>query len=355
MMGLQCIRALLYEEDKTGLKLLFPDVLGEFGLPGILLNCIILIFTSFTFSEKVLLYKQEKKKTFEFLTDMRHLVKGEYFDLKDHEVERLTWKLMKKIIFFRVYLIFTVITANGLITSGTLLFIYRNQQMLAVVLAVIQHIVLSILITSLGSHVFLMFLSYMLVTDCLKARIQSLYTRLSDIGDHNFSEVDRILDSLESLMSSLQKYHHTLRPLLRNLTYLCKCELCMYFVVISIEMPLFLRITSVMPIASGCFILISTSLYVSQVRSKFRLLYEKLNTVYTKMSSTAHRFLALKWKTRLALKELGNDGEDGHFVLGLAAGYGPEIMSLEVFNDIMETICDAMMFRDIINKRTVKK
>jgi hypothetical protein len=55
---------------------------------------------------------------------------------------------------------------------------------------------------------------------------------------------------------------------------------------------------------------------------------------------------------RLALKELGNDGHDGHFVLGFAAGYGPEISSLEVINDILETICNAMMFMDIINKKT---
>jgi hypothetical protein len=54
------------------------------------------------------------------------------------------------------------------------------------------------------------------------------------------------------------------------------------------------------------------------------------------------------------LKELGNDGHDAHFVLGLAAGYGPEISSLEVFNDIMETICNAMMFMDIINKRQLR-
>ena len=43
-------------------------------------------------------------------------------------------------------------------------------------------------------------------------------------------------------------------------------------------------------------------------------------------------------KTRLLIKELGNDGTDGHFVLGFSDGNGPEISKMEITNFVLDTV-----------------
>jgi hypothetical protein len=346
-----CIRQYFSQENKSRFKLIIPDALGQFGLAGEVLNYAIVVFTYFVCAEKILLRRLEEKRSLEFMTNMRYLFHGEYFDLNADEVERLTCKIKKKIIFFRTYQFVSVITSNSVIASGTILFIYRNQQLLPVMQALILHVGFSILVSSVVTHLSFMFLSYMLVTDCLKARIQSLDIRLSNIPNDNFRKVSRILNALDSILVSLQIYNRNLRPLLRSLIYLSKCGLCALLVVSGIAMPPLMRLTSVVPITSTCILIVAAALYVCQVGSRLRMLYGKLNSVYNQMSAKPYGLLDVKWKTRLALKELGNDGHDAHFVMGLAAGYGPEITSMEVINDVIETICNAMMFMGIVHKK----
>ena len=59
----------------------------------------------------------------------------------------------------------------------------------------------------------------------------------------------------------------------------------------------------------------------------------------------------MKLRTRLLIKELGNNDKDGHFILGLADGNGPEISPNEIFNLALVTIFNSMMFLKIVFHR----
>ena len=78
------------------------------------------------------------------------------------------------------------------------------------------------------------------------------------------------------------------------------------------------------------------------------LLYKELNTCYVRSIQGTEYPLKSKLKTRLLIKELGNDDKDGHFVLGFSDGNGPEISKMEITNLILDTVGNSMMILGII-------
>jgi hypothetical protein len=49
----------------------------------------------------------------------------------------------------------------------------------------------------------------------------------------------------------------------------------------------------------------------------------------------------MNWRSRLLIKELGNNDTDGHFFLGFADG--PEISPMEILHLILDTLCNSTM------------
>jgi hypothetical protein len=329
---------------------LLPDAMSHFGLAGKVLNLSMATFSYFICIEKIMIRGMESSNSLEFLTDLRHLLDAEskYFELNQREVQQLLRNLTDKIIFFRFNLTFTALGSMTLVIIGMTFLVMKTTSLLLIVAALAQMTLYAILMKVAVEHVALIYLSYVIITDCVNARIKSLIHRLEslEVSDGRTKEKDLsvILSDLDSLLhTTLNRYNKILKKLLRNLMNYIKFGLCSIFVVSSIKMEPVMRVISIFPLTSSALMIITAGFYVSTVKTTFMRLCKSLNSVYVK-TMIGTRNPKLNIRTRLALKELGSDGHDGHFVVGLADGGGPEISPMEITQTIIETICNSMMF-----------
>lgn len=328
----------------------FPDTFAHIPIVGQLINCVHVCFSMIATADKILIRNFEGKNSIQFLTDLSSLIQcRRYFRLNDEEVDSLLKKAKKKIIFFKINMTGTVLMACFIQTVGLVfLFLKNPPSLLFGIYSILYLVIANMFLKSFLLHFFKSYLSYVIMTDCLNARIASVVNRLKT----NRSEMDMIdlLNEIESIFGSLKQYNKAIRVLLRNMVYLFRTGLCSLFVVCSMDMNTFERTIITYPFVATACIIIITGLYVSQTKTMLSLLYKKLNNSFVRSSRGSMLPFKLKIQARLLIKELGNDDKDGHFVLGFADGKGPETSPMEITNLVLDTTFNCMMILKILMK-----
>ena len=351
------IHSLLFyfkDVEWTLFKTVFPDFYGHIPLVVPLINHLTVVFLINIVLEKVLLWKFEVKNSLQFLTDMRYLIEfRQYFGLKDEEINRLLKTIKTKAIVFKMTMVGSVMTTLLVQSSGMGFMFYKNPPSAAYVLYVVSYLTIPNMVTAMiVVHFFNLYLAYIIMTDCLAARIMSVMNQLethrSEKKDH--SNFLAILAEIDSIFKTMKYYNKAIKFLLQNMIYFFRTGLCVFFVLVSVDMNVYVRALLAFPVLSCVCVIIMTGLYVSGTKDMLFSLYKELNTCYVRSTQGSEYPSKLKLKTRLLIKELGNDDKDGHFVLGFSDGNGPEISKMEITNLTLETVGNSMMFLGMIRK-----
>ena len=304
--------------------------------------------------EKVLLWKFEVKNSLAFLTDMRSLTEvRQYFGLKDEEINRLLKTIKTKSIIVKMNMVGTIVTTLLVETTGMGFIFCKNPPSVVYALYAVFYLTISsFAITMIVVHFFNLYLAYIIMTDCLTARIKSITNQLETHRAHKKenSNLLAVLSEVESIFESLKDYNKAIKFLLRNMVYFFRTGLCGSFVLMSLNMDVYIRTLITFPILSGICVVIMTGLYVSGTKDMLLSLYKELNTGYVRCNQGSEYPLKLKFQTRLLIKELGKDGKAGHFVLGFSDGNGPEISKMKITNLTLETVGNSMMILRMIRK-----
>ena len=303
-------------------------------------------------ADKVLLWNFEGKNCLQFLTDMRSLIDiRRYFGLNDDEINKLLKAIKMKSIVFKMTMVGTVVTLLLLQSTGMEFMFYKNPPSAVYALYVVSYFTIpNMVFTMLAAHFFNLYLAYIIMTDCLGARIKSLMNRLETHRSEksDYSSLLAVLTDVESVLKTLKDYSKAVKFLLRNMIYVFRTGLCGILVLMSLDMDVYVRTLITFPFLTGLCVIIMTGLYVSRTKNMLFLLYKELNSCYVR--SVQGSEYPLKFKARLLIRELGNDDKDGYFVLGFSDGNGPEISKMEITNLILDTVGHSMMFLKIIRK-----
>ena len=333
----------------TLFQTVFPDFCGHIPLVIPLITHITVIFLINVAADKILLWKFEGKNCLGFLTDMRSLIEGRrYFGLNDEEINRLLKTIKMKAILFKLTIASTVVTDFLVETTCIGFMFYKNPPSAAYALYAVPYLALPSLVNiMILVHFFNIYLAYIIMTDCLAARIKSVINRLEThrTEKKDYSNLLTVLAEIDSIFETLKDYNKAMKFLLRNLIYFFRTGLCALLVLTSLDMNVYVRAVMTFPVLSIICVIIMTGLYVSGTKDMLFLLYKELNTCYVRSIQGSGYLLKLKFKARLLIKELGNNNKDGHFVLGFSDGNGPEISKMEITNLILDTVGNSMMIR----------
>jgi hypothetical protein len=188
--------------------------------------------------------------------------------------------------------------------------------------------------------------------------VDSIHFKIGDIVrninvlEHNPEDAELTLDEIQSLMLSLRKYVTGMRPLLRNLVFVTRSGLCFLFVLYGLHMGVLNRILTTIPVIGVTSILIFTIFQVSRVKILFRSLHTSLTSKYARLFlKNRDNHIHCRLRMSLALKELGNEDIDGHFVIGLAGGNGPALTPNEVFHQVVGTTVNSMMVMNFLHSK----
>ena len=336
----------------TLFQTVFPDFYGNIPLVIPMFTHIMLFLLINFVSEKVLLWKFEVKNSLQFLTDMRYLIqRRRYFGLNGKEINELLKTIKTKAIVFKMSMVGTIVTGILVQSTGIGFMFYKNPPSAAYALYAVSYLAFpSLVIAMLAVHFFNLYLAYIIMTDCLTARIKSVMNQLETHRSEkkDYSNLLTVLTEVDSIFETMKYYNKVVKFLLRNMIYLFRTGLCGFFVLTSLEMDVYVRTLLTFPVLSIICVIIMSGLYVSGTKNMLSSLYKELNTCYVK--SISKYPLKLKLKTRLLIKELGNDDKDGHFVLGFSDGNGPEISKMEITNLILDTVGNSMMILGMIRK-----
>ena len=347
---------LFYFEDVkwTLFQIVFPDFWGHIPLVIPLLTHLVVVFLINVLSEKILFWKFEVKNSLQFLTDMQSLIdRRRYFGLNDEEINKLLKTIKTKAIVFNMTVVGSVVTSSLVLATGIRFMFYKNPPSAAYALYAVSFLTFPSLINILILfHFFNLYLAYIIMTDCLAARITSVSNHLEahrkESKDN--SNLLNVLTEVESIFKTLKDYNKAVKFLLRNMIYFFRTGLCAIFVLVSLDMDVYVRTLTTFPLTSLICAIIMTGLYISGAKNMLSLLYRELNTCYVRSIQGTEYPLKSKLKTRLLIKELGNDDKDGHFVLGFSDGNGPEISKMEITNLILDTVGNSMMILKMIRK-----
>ena len=338
----------------TLFQTVFPDILGNIPLVIPLITHINFAFLINNVSEKFLFWKFEVKNSLAFLTDMRSLIETRrYFGLNDDEINRLLKTIKTKAIVFKMNMVGTVVTTMLVQLSGMIFMFSKNPPSTAYALYVVFYLMISIMVAIvILVHFFNLYLAYIIMTDCLTARIKSVKNQLETHRSEkkNYSNLLTVLAEVESIFETLKDYNKAVKFLLRNMIYFFRTGLCVLFLLVSVDMNVYIRAVMTFPVLSGVCVIIWSGFYVSGTKNMLFSLYKELNTCYVRCIQGSEYPLKLKIQTRLLIKELGNDDKDGHFVLGFSDGNGPEISKMEITNLILDTVANSMMILGMIQK-----
>ena len=338
----------------TLFQILFPDFFGYIPLIIPMLTHITVLLLINVVLDKVLLWKFEVKNSLEFLTDLRSLIKvRRYFGLNDDEINRLLKTIKTKTIVFKMIIVGSIVTIFLVHTTGMGFMFFKNPPSAAYALYAVSYFTIPTMMgVIIFVHFFNLYLAYIIMTDCLKARIKSVTNRLEThrLEKKDYSNLLPVLSEVGSIFQTLKDYNKTLKFFLRNMIYFFRTGLCALFVLMSLDMDVYVRALINFPVLASVCVVIMTGLYVSSTKDMLFLLYKKLNTCYVRCMQGSEYPLKLKFEIRLLIKELGNNDKDGHFVLGFTDGNGPEISKMEITNLILDTIANSMMFLRMIRK-----
>ena len=352
--GIQSVLFYFKDVKWTLFHTVFPDFFGHIPLVIPMLTHIMFFLLINVVSEKILLWKFEVKNSLEFLTDMRSLIQvRQYFGLNEEEINSLLKAIKTKAIVFKMAIRGSILTGILVQTIGMRFMFYKNPPSAAYALYAVSYFTIPTMVGIIVFfHFFNLYLAYIIMTDCLKARINSLMNQLETNRSEkkDYSNLLAVLTKVESIFETLKDYNKTLKFLLRNMIYLFRTVLCALFVLMSLDMDVYVRTPLTVPVLSGGCVTIMTGLYVSGTKDMLLSLHKKLNTFYVRSIQESEYPLKLKFKTRLLIKELGNNNKDGHFVLGFSDGNGPEISKMEITTLILDTVSNSMMILRMIRK-----
>lgn len=351
--ALQCLLH-LFPKDTRKFYQFIPDVHGQLGVVGQIITFGLGTFMTNAAADKIVMRRSEKQNNLEFLTDLRTLIEGHgYFGLNNEEITRLVSKLKKKIIFCQLNIPSSYLNAYGILTTALVIFLYKTDPTFVTACLAVFFSIMSGVITKLSvEHFFATYLSYIIMTDCLTARFQSIIVKLDKIEERELidkRQLQRLLDEIEYLLITVHKYSWTMRPLLRNMIAYFRTGLCSIFLlyVLSMNIEFLLRVLIFIPVSLVTFVVILSSLYISGTKAQLFDLSRALNNRYVKTISVSS--LKLQIQARLLLKELGSNCKDGHFVVGFADGSGPAMTSEEITKLTLDTVFNSMMFLSMIN------
>ena len=352
--GIQSVLFYFKDVKWTLFKTVFPDFWGHIPLVIPLITHITVIFLINVVADKILLWKFEVKNCLGFLTDMQSLIEvRRYFRLTDEEINRLLETIKMKAIVFKMIIVGSVVTGILILTPGMGFMFYKNPPTAAYALYAVFYLTFpSLAITMVLVHFFNLYLAYIIMTDCLVARIKSVMNQLEthEIESKDYFKLLTVLTEVDSIFETVKDYNKAIKFFLRNMIYLFRTGLCAMFVLVSVDMGVYVRALMTFPLLSCACVIIMTGLYVSGTKDMLFLLYKKLNTCYVRSVQGSEYPLKLKFKTRLLIKELGNGNNDGHFVVGFADGNGSEMSIMEITNLILDTVANSMMILGMIRK-----
>ena len=118
-------------------------------------------------------------------------------------------------------------------------------------------------------HLFNLYLAYIIMTDCLTARIKSVTNQLEthQSAKKDYSNLLTVLSEVESIFETLNKYNKAVKFLLRNMIYFFRTGLLAIFRLISLKMDVYLRALMTFPLLSVVCVIIMTGLYVSGTKN----------------------------------------------------------------------------------------
>ena len=270
----------------TFFQTVFPDFCGHIPLVIPLITHIVVSFLINVVAEKVLLWKFEGKNCLGFLTDMRSLIEGRrYFGLNDEERNRLLKTIKMKAILFKMTIASTIVTDFLVETTCIGFMFYKNPPSVAYALYAVSYLTFPSLVNiMILVHFFNIYLAYIMVTDCLAARIKSVMNQLEThrIERKDYSHLLTVLAEVDSIFETLKEYNKTMKFLLRNLIYFFRTGLCALLVLTSLDMNVYVRAVMTFPVLSIICVIIMTGLYVSGTKDILFLLYKELNSCYVR-------------------------------------------------------------------------
>jgi hypothetical protein len=368
--GLFCLLYFTKKETRLKYQYLCGDYFEELGLFGKTLNFVYCFWSVTYCADVILLRKRERNNSIQFMTDLHHLsINTDWGSLNSEERLKLLKTISKKIIFVQLSRKVTIFSTQLYDLMAVILFFIRKQPSIFVASHVIAHFILVLkLIELVHSHFFFLYLSYVLVTDCFIARINSLQRKMQEFREDfckeklrdriqqqedivsEKDELETILNETDTLRGDLQSYNRTLSPLLRNMVYLFRGGLCVTFFMATIDVNVWVRLLMMCFVIGVTISFVFTALYVSQINSAITSVYHGLDFLYGKTISQDRGKTPLKARSllRRTIKEFGSQEKDGHFVIGLSDGSGPAISKAEMMNLTLDTIGNTLMFIKII-------
>ena len=241
---------------------------------------------------------------------MRYLIKfRQYFGLKNEEINRLLNTIKTKAIVSKRTMVGSVVTTFLVITIGMGFMFYKNPPSKAYALYAASHLIIANIVTTMVLvHLFNLYLAYIIMADCLTARIKSVTNQLQ-IHRTDKKDYSNLWIEVESIFETLKDYNKAVKFILRNVIYLFRTGLCALLVMMSLDMDVYVKALITFPSLSGVCIIIMTGRFRNE---EYALLTVQLNTCYVRFIEDTEYSLRLKLKTRLLIKELGNDDKDGH-------------------------------------------
>ena len=365
-----CCLYLASDETRKFYQYWLADYFDFLGVFGRTLNLSYLVYTYAVVLDKVILRSHEATGTLEFLTDMVTLktvvsrpgssTEGESASTIEDtspKVETIDSddkkRLMAGIKLYTHLALIGCFSCTGTVNLYDLLacpwYLYQvNPYWQVYLVAILNFCILLVMVQMSVRHIFGMYLSLLVTTDYFKARISTLLKHIQTLkADFTDENLHWVLTLYDLLMIDFKRQNATVRSLLRNLVYFYCAELSLVFFIFTIEMNIWLRLIMLATATLLSISIMITGIYVGQLHTQVMQLYEELNHVNARsVVSGKRRFTSFKARLhlRLAIKELGEDAEDGQFVVGLTDGKGAATSSLEIFNLTMQTISYTLMF-----------
>ena len=346
-----CLLYALDAETRKYWQYYLCDYLEELSMFGRVLNSLYCVFALSHVADKVVLRKNERLKKLDFLTDLLKLKSENNWDgLGETERKDLLTCIRRKVNFVGVIRRPTIMSINLYDFIACPLFLYRKRPGVIVsVFAVCHGLLMFVLVDLVISHYFNLYLSYIITTDCLMARIGSLSRRIRELKS-SFTEegLRELLIDVDLLKSTFDVYSRIMKPLLRNLVYIFKGGVALLLFLATIETSSYMMgimVTTVFGM-SGCVMV--TGIYISQLESQLTHLYHELQGLSAFIGYLREK-ISVKSRSnlRLVVKELGTHDPGGNFIIGLTDGSGPAISKKEMTDLTLDTISNTIMFMEM--------
>ena len=330
------------------------DYFEQLGLFGRTLKMGYLAFAATYVCDKISLWKSESKGSHEFMADLQQLHEEDTRMMNDDERKQLLKTLKVKIILAKIIPKMTIWTNHFFDFISLPMFFYNEKPSMVIGFYALTHFVITRCCVEVAMpHFFYLYLSYVITTDVLNAKIASMKQRTQDIRfGFDDSTLKKLLRDINVLKETFEKYRKTMKPLLRNLITTFRIGLCTVFFLSTIDMALWMRALSLVNLVGFSALLMLSGLYISGLKSTTTSLYEDLSQLSGWIAFNIHS-KSLSAKTRLHLKlvikELGCEPKDRNFVVGLSDGNGPAITKMEIIELTLETIANTLIVMDMVN------